>query len=116
LEPRKDGQLRFTVADTGVGFDAAEKTRLFQRFQQADGSITRRFGGTGLGLAISKQLAQLMGGVLDCDSEPGRGSRFWFEAQFKPAQAPSATVEEPGAPAPQARPVRVLVADDHATN
>jgi signal transduction histidine kinase/ActR/RegA family two-component response regulator len=110
------GRLRFCVTDTGVGFDAAEKERLFGRFQQADGSITRRFGGTGLGLAISRQLALLMNGGLDCQSVPGAGSRFWFEAPFQPAETPAEPQRgaEPGAP--EARAARVLVADDHTTN
>jgi signal transduction histidine kinase/ActR/RegA family two-component response regulator len=110
------GVLRFTVIDTGVGFSAEAKVRLFARFQQADGSITRRFGGSGLGLAISRQLATLMQGQVDCESEAGRGSRFWFEAPFEAAPAPE---DEAGADEPvlgQDRPIRVLVADDHATN
>ncbi len=115
-ERASSGALRFTVSDTGVGFDAEQKTRLFGRFQQADGSITRRFGGTGLGLAISRQLAQLMGGRLDCDSEPGQGSRFWFEAPFVVAAAPAQPDQDDDAGAPKDRIVRVLVADDHATN
>jgi signal transduction histidine kinase/CheY-like chemotaxis protein len=111
------GVLRLSVIDTGVGFPADAKQRLFARFQQADGSITRRFGGTGLGLAISRQLATLMGGQVDCESAPGHGSRFWFEAPFADAPAP-ATDEDAAAAAAiaQQRPVRVLVADDHATN
>ena len=111
------GVLRFTVADTGIGFDAEQKARLFTRFQQADGSITRRFGGTGLGLAISHQLAGLMGGTLDCDSAPGEGARFWFDGSF-PATAPAAGLPQAHQllEASDERPVRVLVADDHATN
>jgi signal transduction histidine kinase len=69
---RAEDAVVFTVRDTGVGFDAAVKARVFDRFEQADGSITRRFGGTGLGLAISRDLAERMGGSLDCASEPGR--------------------------------------------
>jgi signal transduction histidine kinase/CheY-like chemotaxis protein len=110
------GRLKFEVIDTGVGFSTADKERLFGRFQQADGSITRRFGGSGLGLAISRQLADLMRGFVDCESVAGEGSRFWFEAPFEPAAAPAeGRVPEPGAGARE-RPVRVLVADDHATN
>jgi two-component system, sensor histidine kinase len=110
------GLLRFGVADTGVGFDAAEKERLFGRFQQADGSITRRFGGSGLGLAISRQLAALMDGRLDCDSTLGGGSCFWFEAPFASTEPQADQLREPQASAPGARATRVLVADDHATN
>jgi CheY-like chemotaxis protein len=110
------GVLRFSVIVTGVGFDLAQKERLFARFQQADGSITRRFGGSGLGLAISRQLAALMGGEVDCESEPAKGSRFWFEAPFATTTAPAAGGEEDEPPSLQSRPIRVLVADDHATN
>ncbi|MFI4973672.1 MAG: nitronate monooxygenase [Caulobacterales bacterium] len=116
-EPGESGRLRFAVQDTGVGFDAAEKERLFGRFQQADGSITRRFGGSGLGLAISRQLASLMGGDLDCESEPGKGSRFWFQAPFERTAAPAADAAAAGPAGPdRERPLRVLIADDHATN
>ena len=110
------GCLRFSVVDTGVGFSPEVKTRLFARFQQADGSITRRFGGTGLGLSISRQLAGLMQGEVDCESVAGHGSHFWFEAPFPNTVAPQATAEadEPGVA--QHRRVRVLVADDHTTN
>ena len=108
------GMIRLTVTDTGVGFDPSQKERVFGRFQQADGSITRRFGGTGLGLSICKQLASLMGGSLDCDSTPGKGSRFWFEAFFETAIAPDAvTADEAGLD--QHQTLRVLVADDHPT-
>src|SRR5262249_24179099 len=109
------GRLRFEVVDTGVGFSAADKERLFGRFQQADGSITRRFGGSGLGLAISRQLAGLMGGCVDCESLPGVGSRFWFEAPSANAPAPAEASARDLAAAP-GRAVRLLVADDHATN
>ncbi|MBP7817830.1 MAG: hypothetical protein KA085_17060 [Phenylobacterium sp.] len=60
--PASCPNVRITVRDTGVGFDPAASERIFSRFQQADGSITRRFGGTGMGLAISRQLVDLMGG------------------------------------------------------
>ena len=70
---------RFVVRDTGIGFGPEVKARLFRRFEQGDGSITRRFGGSGLGLAISRELAQLMGGSLHGDGEPDRGAVFTLE-------------------------------------
>jgi signal transduction histidine kinase/ActR/RegA family two-component response regulator len=117
-EALDDSILRFSVVDTGVGFDEAARARLFSRFQQADGSITRRFGGSGLGLAISRQLASLMGGELDCQSAPGVGSRFWFSARFEPTEAPggaeasAVNISQPTGD----HPIRVLVVDDHETN
>ncbi|HYE44093.1 MAG TPA: ATP-binding protein, partial [Caulobacteraceae bacterium] len=121
IEARQAGEaIRFEVADTGVGFDADAKEKVFGRFQQADGSITRRFGGTGLGLAISRELAGLMGGELDCDSTPGEGSRFWFELQLASADAAAdndgadEALHEPVGE--EGRSLRILVADDHPTN
>ena len=73
-----EGQLRFEVADTGIGFDERARARLFHRFSQADESITRQFGGTGLGLAISRGLVEAMGGAIDAEGAPGKGARFWF--------------------------------------
>jgi signal transduction histidine kinase/CheY-like chemotaxis protein len=117
-----NGRVRLEVADTGVGFDASLKSRVFGRFQQADGSITRRFGGTGLGLAISRELAELMGGDLDCESVPGKGSRFWVEIDMPGATGHSAGAAQAAA-APgvasesgEERPLRILLADDHPTN
>jgi len=110
------GRLRLSVIDTGVGFSPEAKSRLFARFQQADGSITRRFGGSGLGLAISRQLASLMNGVVDCESTAGQGSRFWFEAPFEETASPEENLDVDSATGAEARAVRVLVADDHTTN
>ena len=110
--------LRFTVEDTGVGFDAAARARLFTRFEQADGTITRRFGGSGLGLAICRQLAEMMDGDLDCESEPDGGSAFILTMPLTEVEAPAAVPEiaqlEPAGA--DARRIRVLLADDHPTN
>ena len=117
VEPGVEGDVRFTVTDTGVGFDEEQKARIFGRFQQADGSITRRFGGTGLGLAISRELVELMGGWLECESTPGEGSRFWFEIPLPPVETPDATVplSQPMGDVRE-QPLRVLLADDHPAN
>jgi CheY-like chemotaxis protein/anti-sigma regulatory factor (Ser/Thr protein kinase) len=115
-----EGGFRFDIRDTGVGFDARQKARVFARFQQADGSITRRFGGSGLGLAISLQLAELMGGTLDCESTPGEGSTFTLILPLPAAEAEAAAGAghgaAAGAVAREDRPMRVLLADDHPTN
>ena len=109
--------LRFSIEDTGIGFDSETRERLFSRFEQADGAITRRFGGSGLGLAISRQLAEMMGGDLDCESEPGGGSAFILTIPFNAADAPVVT---PGVvaerPEGEQAAVRVLLADDHPVN
>jgi CheY-like chemotaxis protein len=107
---------RFTVTDTGVGFDASRKDQIFGRFQQADSSITRRFGGSGLGLAISGELATLMGGVLDCESVLGEGSRFWVSLPLERCAKPVSEVRDSARNPADERLIRVLLADDHPVN
>jgi signal transduction histidine kinase len=86
----------FEVHDTGIGVHRDALPQLFQPFVQVDGSITRKYGGTGLGLAISKQLIEMMGGHVGVDSEPDKGSRFWFSAKFQRAKtAPQQPLPQP---------------------
>ena len=105
-------QLRFEVSDTGIGIPSHLQERIFNAFDQADGSMTRRFGGTGLGLAIARQLVGLMGGGLTVRSGEGRGSTFEFTLRLERAAQP---LEQP-ADISALRGVRVLVVDDNATN
>ncbi|MFN3618635.1 MAG: sensor histidine kinase, partial [Aquabacterium sp.] len=79
-----DGRIDLSVhvQDTGEGFDSAMADRLFERFQQADGSVTRKVGGTGLGLPIARRLARLMEGDVSCAAQPGGGATFRFEARL----------------------------------
>ncbi|MBX3484554.1 PAS domain-containing protein [Phenylobacterium sp.] len=107
------GVLRFEVEDTGIGIAAGAQHRLFERFNQADASTTRRFGGSGLGLAITRRLAEMMQGQVGFTSAEGQGSTFWFEVRAEAAEAQPEAVETT---AGVLAGVRVLVVEDNATN
>jgi signal transduction histidine kinase/ActR/RegA family two-component response regulator len=109
------GDLHFEVVDTGIGIAPEVQARLFQRFSQADSSISRSYGGTGLGLAISKALVSRMGGTIGVDSAPGQGSRFWIALTAEIAAPETAPATAPAALDTDRAP-RVLLVDDHPMN
>lgn len=123
LDLQRDAHQRLylygEVKDQGIGLSEAQQNKLFEPFQQADTSITRRFGGTGLGLAISRSLAELMGGSVGVHSTPERGSRFWFRVrvgafdvnQPLPVTVPTNTIDKPALAG-----LRVLLVDDNELN
>jgi signal transduction histidine kinase/DNA-binding response OmpR family regulator len=100
-------RLKFSVHDTGIGFTEAARKRLFEAFSQVDESDARKHGGAGLGLAICRRLVELMEGRIDCESVPGKGSVFFFDARFR--CAPERQLQRPSDA------LRALVVDDHPT-
>jgi PAS domain S-box-containing protein len=104
-------EVRFAVSDTGIGIPPEKQKRIFEAFEQADGSTTREYGGTGLGLSIASRIVEAMGGKLEVESAPGHGSRFHFALRLAAPRAPEA-----GPLVERLRGLRVLVVDDNATN
>jgi signal transduction histidine kinase/CheY-like chemotaxis protein len=109
-------RLRFEVEDTGVGIAPESRDRVFEPFVQADDSTTRRFGGTGLGLTICRGLVRDMRGHIDFASDPGRGSRFWFEVPVEPSATHSQTTHDSSITTGHVDGGHVLVAEDDATS
>jgi signal transduction histidine kinase/CheY-like chemotaxis protein len=108
--------LRFSVSDTGVGIPADKLQSVFEPFEQADGSTTRRFGGTGLGLTISSNLVAMMGGKIWVASEPGHGTTFWFTIVLALQQQDRSVSARIGSILPRLEQLPILIVDDNATN
>ncbi|MCP4675580.1 MAG: response regulator [Deltaproteobacteria bacterium] len=111
-ETPDDVLVRFSVKDTGIGIKKERRDNLFQKFTQADRSITRKYGGTGLGLAISKQLAEAMDGEIGVITEEGKGSEFWFTARF--ARQPAREMHPGSSHAADLTGKRIMVVDGNA--
>lgn len=113
-ETSEEIRLLFSVKDTGIGIPADKQARIFQPFEQADSSTTRKHGGTGLGLSLSSQLVEMMGGRIWLESEEGKGSTFYFSVSLGPAAEQA--LSTPQNDIADLKGARVLVVDDNATN
>jgi signal transduction histidine kinase/CheY-like chemotaxis protein/HPt (histidine-containing phosphotransfer) domain-containing protein len=121
---RDRARLRFSVADTGIGIPKDKQHLVFQSFSQIEASATRKYGGTGLGTSIARKLVQMMEGEIGFESEPGKGSTFWFTVGLPICRAPSTGSEDASDPGPalaargpaSGRAARILLAEDYRTN
>jgi signal transduction histidine kinase/CheY-like chemotaxis protein len=109
-------ELHFAVTDSGIGIYPSQQRRIFEPFEQADGSTTRVYGGTGLGLAICSRLVALMDGAIWVESKPGMGSTFHFTACFAPAAAGELCPAAPSLPVEPQRPLVILLVEDNPVN
>ncbi|MCP3898272.1 MAG: response regulator, partial [Desulfobacteraceae bacterium] len=106
-------EIRFIVKDTGIGIEEAKQKTIFDSFNQADGSTTRKYGGTGLGTTIAKQLVELMGGKIGFESEVGKGTTFWFSIKFEKQKGKAV---QPAERSINLNGLKILVIDDNETN